>query len=370
MSYGVVPNGFVVKTYETILAEKKEKAKELFGSDIDLTDTSPLMKLLQIQALEEQRLWEMAEAFYYSAFVDYATGESLDRVAALIGQTRNAASKATGQVTFSGVNGTVIPAGTVVQTSGDEAIKFETDAAVTIAGGTATANITAQDPGTDGNVAANTITQLETPIPGVVSLTNSSATTGGSDAEEDDAFRVRCKGALTALARGTLEAIRLAILEVDGVISVSIYEDLDIHKVTAYVWGVSSPNAEVDAAIENSRPAGIPVDWYEVTQQDIYVDVKVQVDRNLVPADGATQIQDKILEYLGALGAGEDVVYMKLVDSVWDAEEDEEHAWIKDITSLKVGTSSPPLGTSNIAIAVDKKADSDASKVVVSLEVV
>jgi uncharacterized phage protein gp47/JayE len=367
MTFGVGLSGFVVKTYSQILEEKKTKAKELFGDDIDLTDTSPMLKLLQVQALEEQRLWEMAEAFYYSAYVDYATGESLDRVATLIGQTRNEASQAIGQVTFTGINGTVIPAGTVVQTTGDEVIKFTTDVLCTIAGGTATVNVTAVLPGANGNLAANTITQLETPIAGVASVTNASATLGGEDVEPDDEFRARCKGALISLARGTLEAIRLAVLEVSGVISVSAFEDLDIHKATLYVYGVTKPNTDVDDAIEETRPAGIPVDWYEVVQQNIYVDITVTVDSTKMPADAHDQIEDAIVNYIMGLGAGSDVIYTKIIDSVYDAEEDESDEWIEDITVLKVDTVSPPAGTTNVIIDVDEKAVTDTVKVVVTL---
>ena len=370
MSFGVGPTGFVVKTYAQILSEKKVKAQELFGDDIDLTDTSPLYKLLQTQALEEQRLWEMAEAFYYSAFVDYATGASLDRVAVLVGVIRKAAGFAVGSITFTGINGTIIPAGTVVQTTGDIVVKFTTDALVTIAGGTATVNITAQIPGIDGNVAAGTIDSLGTPIPGVATVNNPATTSGGTDVETDEDLRYRCKGALVALAKGTLEAIRLAVLAVTGVISVSAYEDLDIHKVTLYVYGVTFPNTDVDDAIEDTRPAGIPVDWYEVTTQDIYVDVTVEVDRNQVPPDGATQIQTAIVDYVNALGAGDDVIYMKVADAVWDAEEDESDAWIKDITVLKTGIAPAPAGVVNIVLAVDKKASTGPAKVNVTVVLV
>jgi len=356
MTYGVTEDGFVIKTYEVILEEKKDRAKALFGGDIDLTETSPLLKLLEVQALEEQRLWEMAESYYYSGYIDYATGISLDRVAALLGATRKAATPSVGTITFTGVNGTIIPIGTVVQTTGDNIIQFTTDAAVTIAGGTASVGITADIPGEDGNVAGSTITTLQTPIVGVVTVNNASATTGGSDVETDSEFRARCKGTLTALGKGTLEAIRVAVLAVSGVESVSAYEDLDIHVVNLYVVGVTAPNTDVDDAIEDTRPAGIPVFWYPVTNQNIYVDCTVKVDAAKVPVDAATQIAAKIEEYIESLGAGDDVIYYKVIDAIWDSEEDETEAWIKDIEICKTGTTPSPAGTTNISIDVDKKA--------------
>lgn len=356
MSYGVTDLGFIVKTYDTILAEKKARALALFGANLDLSETSPLLKLLEVQALEEQRLWEMAETLYYAAYIDYATGTSLDRVAALLGASRKSATPAVGTITFTGVNGTVIPAATIVQTTGDDIIQFATDALVTIAGGTASVGITALEAGVDGNVAGSTITALQTPIPGVATVNNGSATSGGSDVETDADFRDRCKGVLTTLGKGTLEAIRQAVLAVDGVTSVAAYEDLDIHVVNLYVVGVTAPNTDVDDAIENTRPAGIPVFWYPTTPVDIYVNVTVKVDAAKVPVDAAIQIQTMISDYISSLGAGDDVIYYKVIDAVWDTEEDELYPWIKDIESCLIDIVTPPVGTTNISIDVDESA--------------
>ena len=127
------------------------------------------------------------------------------------------------------------------------------------------------------------------------------------------------------------------------------------------LWG--NLDTDVDDAIENTRPAGIPVNWYGVTSVDIYVDVTVDVDPDLVPADGASQIETGIVNYLTGLSSGDDVIYSKLIDAIYDVEEDETDAWIRDITSLKIGTSSPPTSESNLTIAKNQKATSDVTKV-------
>ena len=55
--YGIVPSGFNPKPYDVILQDKKDRAVLMFGSNVDLSETSPLLKLLEVQALEEAELW-------------------------------------------------------------------------------------------------------------------------------------------------------------------------------------------------------------------------------------------------------------------------------------------------------------------------
>jgi len=367
--YGMVASGFNPKPINIILDEKKAKAQELFGLNVDLTETSPLMMMLEVQSMEEARLWEMCESFYYSGFVDFATGDSLDRIAALIGETRKPATQSTVTVRFTGVNGTNIPQYTVVQTDGDNPVQFETDVADTIDPvGWVDIVCTAINPGINGNVGAATIIVLKTTISGVTSVNNTYAAVGGTDVELDSNFRVRIKGQVTQIARGTLDAIKLAIMDVSGVISVTVVEDLDTHMVSAYIDGKTQPDTEVNDAIEGVRPAGIPVYWYGVTSQTIYVRADVNVNDS-APADVVTQIKDAIISYIGSLAAGDDVIYMKVIDTIYDIEGADN--WIEDITTVKLDTVTPPVATfTNLAIDIDKKANLTSGNVTVNIIVV
>lgn len=353
--YGIVASGFNPKPYSVILDEKKSKAQELFGMSVDLTETSPLLLMLEIQALEEATLWEMCESFYYSGFVDFATGTSLDRVGSLIGEVRKAATKATVTVKFTGINGTIIPEDTVVMTSGDDPVEFVTDAIATIpAGGYIDVACTAVLYGADGNVGAGTITVQKVPIVGVTSITNVYAAVGGTDVETDAVYRLRIKGQVTQISKGTLEAIRQAVLDLEGVLTVGVVEDLDTHMVSVYVDGKTPPDTDVDDAIAEVRPAGIPVYWYGVTSQTVYVKATVTVNDG-VPVDASTKIKDALIGYVNGLSSSEPVIYMKVIDAIYDVVGID--SWIEDITELKIGLTTPPYGTSNITMDIDKKAN-------------
>lgn len=122
---------------------------------------------------------------------DQSEAEFLTRAANLYGIARIAAAYAGGDVTFTGTDGATIPAGTLLQRA--DGTEYETDADGTIAAGSATVGVTAVVAGADGNADAGTALSMVSPIASV----NASATvaaggiSGGTDAETDDALRVR-----------------------------------------------------------------------------------------------------------------------------------------------------------------------------------
>ena len=110
---------------------------------------------LEIVVKREDELWLMAEDIYYSGFIQFATGESLDKAVALLGIRRKPATRATGIVTFRrstpATSDIIIPAGTRVATA-DESIVFRTTQAVTLTAGSTSvdAPIEAVEPGSAG----------------------------------------------------------------------------------------------------------------------------------------------------------------------------------------------------------------------------
>lgn len=125
------------------------------------------------------------------AIPDTAEDEYLERWASNWKITRQPATFAAGEVQFSGSDSSVIPAGSVLQTS--SGIQFTTDEDATIASGTATVAVTATQAGASGNVTTGTTISLQSPIIGVTSAATVQAPgiTGGSDQESNDNLRSR-----------------------------------------------------------------------------------------------------------------------------------------------------------------------------------
>lgn len=150
--------------------------------------------------------------------IDSATGSDLHARAAEIATDATllpiAAQKAASYVVFSrqGTIGTVVIAsGSVVAASDNEGlIRFSTTVNASILAGSAESSLVpviAEEAGTRGNVAAETISRMETRIAGITGVTNPAAVTSGRAAESDPAFRARIKQHVQRMSRGTVYAI-------------------------------------------------------------------------------------------------------------------------------------------------------------------
>ena len=123
--------------------------------------------------------------------IDTCDGAYLERYASVLGVLRLPAAYAEGNLTLSGTDGSVVPAGTEWQ-RGDGAI-FASAADVTIASGSATAAVAAAAAGASGNTAAASTLTMVSPIAGVIgsAVVAAGGLAGAADAEDDEALRAR-----------------------------------------------------------------------------------------------------------------------------------------------------------------------------------
>ncbi len=155
----------------------------------------------QIYALEVQNSWTAQQCFPQTA-----AGEYLAMHATLRGIERKAAGKAQGVLRFS-VDRAVtadlsIPKGTVCMTAAQ--VRFETTQDGSIPAGSTWAEVSAQaaQPGSGGNVGANTILSMAVAPVGVSRCGNSAPFGGGADREGDEPLRLRVLETFKRLPNG------------------------------------------------------------------------------------------------------------------------------------------------------------------------
>ncbi len=239
-----------------------------------LTDRNPgsvTTTLAEAFGREFAVLHKQMELIYRSAFVDLATGISLDHVAALLGLTRKDAKFAGGEVLFKrstpAPGDITIPAGTVVST--DLGLNFETTDKRTLRKDqlSVAVPIRAQVEGLSGRVEAGTIKNINRPIFGIESVINEEATFFAAAKETDEEFRRRIKGTLERAGKATLDAIKYHLIEELPEITESNIQIIERPEVPGFVevkLGLGSiENADlvrrVEEAIFNSRAAGVRV---------------------------------------------------------------------------------------------------------------
>lgn len=192
-----------------------------------------------LQFIQQQVIYDTAEA------------EFLDRWAGIwLPQGRLPAVAATGSVSFTGVNGSVIPSGTpLVRNDGAE---FETSASGTISGGTALVPVVALEAGQAGNTLAATVLSLASPITGINSdaAVDGNALTGGADQEDDARLSARLRTRIQQPPHGgaAYDYVNWA-LEVPGVTRAWVYpNELGLGTVTLrFVRDDDTPSIIPDA---------------------------------------------------------------------------------------------------------------------------
>lgn len=152
--------------------------------------------VLSAAAIELSRSYFLANDVVQLFFPQYARAGYLNLFGESVGLTRNVATKATGTVTVTGADATVIPVGTKFSTQvvyGQSAVSIEFESLVegTIAGGTVDVTVDAVVAGLSGNVSASQIVRIGSAIVGVAAVTNAAATSGGTNDETDVPYRIR-----------------------------------------------------------------------------------------------------------------------------------------------------------------------------------
>lgn len=132
------------------------------------------------------------------------------------------AQSATVTLSVNVTQATTIPQGFTASTVGTPstpAVVFQTLAATAVAAaGTVSVTMSAVIPGTSGNVPAASITNIITPVAGVVSVTNPASASGGVNAESLSAQLARFQVYLQSLADATNVALAYAASQVSGVV--------------------------------------------------------------------------------------------------------------------------------------------------------
>lgn len=178
--------------------------------ELDASVGTPMGKILDAFAGSLADAYLDNQLLTYTYDIDSKTDADLDAFTQLFGIARLPAKRATGTVTFTrGSDNTdavvFIPIGFQITSSTETGIIFQTVTGATMNVGTLSVNVPVQavDAGPQGNIGPNLINNMSSPVQGVASVTNLSATSGGVDQETDSALRARWKATVFRNLAGT-----------------------------------------------------------------------------------------------------------------------------------------------------------------------
>ena len=268
----VTSSGIVVPDTANIKSYIQQKLRDIFGDEIDLTDETPAGRLVDALTIFYKGVLDVNAQNATQINYHYATGTYLDSIAAMFNISRKGATYTRTLCTFTGVNGTVIPSGSLATTTDGYTFSLDTPVMLDTSGsgtGYMTCITSGAIPCTIG-----TLVNINTSIVGWTAVNNTTAATIGSEIESDDALRARIEAA-RYYGSCTAEAIYGAISQIDGVNSCICLENGDSNSITPngaivaghsiYVCVDGGNSTAIATAIYKKKTAGCGYTTYTIS---------------------------------------------------------------------------------------------------------
>lgn len=336
-------DGFTRKSYDELVYDMANKAKELFGSNINTRKHSVVGMFIRLFAWFLSLIYELIERVYYSAFISQADGVSLDRLAANNGLYRNPESVAIVELTFEGKENYVIKEG--VRFATENKIMFEMIDQVTIsADGKGTGKAISIEKKERANVAANTVVFQVEPTEEIFSVINLNEAHGGMEQETDSLFRRRIRLSIRGNPGPPVNGIISAILQVPGVKTVNLIEnskaEIDQYgnpPKSVHIFVDGGMSEDVGKALFTSVAAGIETVGTELVvvkdvggyphnvffdyaeKIEIFISIALEVNGEFAN-NGTNLIKKLILDHIQNLTMGSKVRYSYLYPIVYQTK--------------------------------------------------
>lgn len=379
--------GFERPTYDEILENQINRAKVLFGDTIDTSELTALGKYIRINVADLDTLYQTLEGVYYARFPNTAQGVSLDRLCPFAGITRNAATYARHQITLTGTAGATIEAGFEVSNENQSVVFHLIDDYVIGDNGTVTAFVDCNDTGTIGNIPSMLINTVVNPSVDIESVLGVTLTSAGEERESDTALRVRFNEAIAGTGSGTAEAIKGAIMRVNGVDGCTVVENatgMTVNGIPPYSFEcfVLSDEAVVTdqligKAIFSKKPMGITsygsvsvdvedesgnthtVAFERTTRKDVYIKISL-TKNNYFEDDGEDKIKSNLVNYLSSFVNGADVYLSALYSYI-------NITGVVNVSSLMLSTDGVNYSATNIMCNDNEAARTEIGKINITI---
>ena len=333
-----------------------------FGEETGLepregTDLSARMYALaaQVYALYVQADWVTRQAFPQTA-----EGEYLDYHAQLRSLERKPALPAQGTVRFTAGEAAQsdrsIPQGTVCMTAG--LVRFATTQAAVLPAGELTVDVPVQalEPGTAGNVSAQTVVSMAVAPMGIASCTNPQAFAGGADGEGDEELRARVLDTFRRLPNGANAAFyEQGALSFDQVAAAAVIpKPRGLGSVDVIVSTLAGTPGEelleqLQDYFEQRREIAVDVQVKAPTPVTVNVAVQVKAKGGWDKTQVLDQVEGALESWFDGKLLGQDVLLARLGSLIYGCDGVENYAVSAPAADLAVDADElPVLGTLSV----------------------
>ena len=337
-TFGLDDEGYTAPRAADFLSTIRDRYQAETGLTIDWDADVVLGLLTAIMADQLGALGEATQDLRDSMDPASARGLALDNLAQLVGVTRTPATYSTVTLACTGVNGTVVLEGDLVEGGGDDGrARWVATENGTISGGTVNIVFQAAEA---GPVEATTgaITTIVTPRTGWTGVTNAAPATAGQARESDADLRKRRAQSLQTAGSRSANALRANILDIDDVQACVVLENTSLVSVVvdaitmdpcsvgvvvypstlttaqkeelalaiyAHVASGVAMSGSQSATVTGADDVAHTVKWSYASTSNVTVAVEVELADGFELADVEVPIQEALTEYLSGLGVGD-----------------------------------------------------------------
>lgn len=335
-----------LKTFANLVSDQAAAVQANSARLIDFTIGS-IMRAW-IESTSAVALWLQGRIAYVLIRTRAADcqGDDLDSWMNDYGITRLSLSFSAGAVTFSRFStavGGLVPVGAVVRTldstqsftvvldSTNESYSSASNGYIVPIGVAGVAvPVKANIPGPNANVAAGTIGLIASSVPGLDTVTNVAALTGGALSESDPAFRARFVTYIASLSTGIEIAIGFAITSLQLGVEYTIIENEDTNGTPVFGFFIvtiddgtgTPPNSLISnaaAAVGKTRAVGVRYGVLAPVIINVSVSFSVFIAKGYDHNATAGTAGDAVIAYINALPLGSSLPYSRLSQVIYDS---------------------------------------------------
>ncbi|HBM7350604.1 baseplate J/gp47 family protein [Klebsiella oxytoca] len=388
LSATVTAEGISAPDYQTVLDTITGYFQQIYGLDAYLEPDSKDGQMIALVALAIHDANNTAISVYRSFSPATALGDALTSNVKINGITRRSATNSTVDLLLTGTVGTTITNGSVRDSN---SVIWNLPATVVIGtDGTVVATATCASTGAVAALAGS-ITTINTPTRGWVSVTNPLAATVGVAAETDAQLRVRQSQSVALASLTPFDAVDGAIANVEGVTRHKLFENdqevtdsngLPPHSISAIVEGGDA--TVIANTIRSVKGQGVTTyGTTAVIVTDKYgnpytirfsrpVDVPIYVSITLKALTGySSQVGDEIkaavAAYINSLAIGDSVLLSRVYSPANLGVVSGGNARYYDIMELMIGKSKATVAAANVVIAYDESVSCSVDNIAITV---
>ena len=367
---------FINMRYPDVLEDLQDKARELWGEDINLSSASTLGKYVEMIAYERSLMIEHMQNLYNSKSIANSSGQALiDNLSDWAIKPRKA-TYAEGLIKAEVTRGAVINAGALLRGGNvnglyEVAKNYRADS-----DGYIMMEVTSQVAGIDGNAKRNTINTIVNDVRGLISVTNPEPFVNGQNAETDEELKERHEKSRSIRGSRRLAAIEANLLQrVDGIKSATVLENDTMEERdgippkaihTIYAGG---DGEEVAKIVMELKAAGIQAHGHKIyelpdekdylhkigvttaTDKDVYLRITITSSHDISESD----VKRAVYKVVG--GTYENVLYqgLSMGDTLYPSRVEGGTACeVKGVLDIVAETSADGKTYKRVAIEVER----------------